>query len=116
MFGLLRVKAQDSHLDFNPAASTRRGGRLYDYHSNQSRRRANLTCAVHSSDPVRQGGHLITSSARRSSDGGIVSPSAFAVFRLMTNLNSVGCSIGSSPGLAPLRILSTYVAARRHAS
>jgi hypothetical protein len=60
--------------------------------------------------------HWITSSARSSNEGGIVSPSAFAVFRLITNSNLVGCSIGRSPGLAPLRILSTYVAARRHCS
>src|SRR5262245_44831432 len=59
-------------------------------------------------------GHSITSSARASSDGGIVRPSAFAVLRLMTRSNFVGCSTGKSAGLAPLRILSTYVAARRN--
>src|SRR5207244_5652739 len=48
-----------------------------------------------------------TSSARPSSDGGIVSPSALAVLRLMTSSNLVGCSIGRSAGLAPLKILST---------
>ena len=58
----------------------------------------------------------MTLSARSSSDGGTVSPSAFAVFRLMTSSNFVGCSTGRSAGLAPLRILSTYVAARRHSS
>jgi hypothetical protein len=47
------------------------------------------------------------------SDGGIVRPRASAVFRLMTRVNVVGCSTGRSAGLAPLRILSTYVAARR---
>src|SRR2546426_3621074 len=36
----------------------------------------------------------MTSSARASSDGGIVSPSALAVLRLMTSSNLVGCSIG----------------------
>src|SRR5438105_11287295 len=51
----------------------------------------------------------MTCSARRRSDGGIVRPSAFAVFRLMTNSNLVGCSTGSSPGFAPFRILSTYM-------
>src|SRR5262249_16978619 len=53
------------------------------------------------------------SSARISSDCGIVRPSAFAVLRLMTSSNFVGCSTGISPGWAPFRILSTYVAARR---
>ncbi len=52
-------------------------------------------------------GHWITSSARCSSDGGIVSPSAFAVLRLITKSNLVACSKGRSPGLAPFRILST---------
>ena len=37
----------------------------------------------------------------------IVSPSAFAVFRLITSSNFVGCSTGRSAGFAPLRILST---------
>src|SRR5262249_21149975 len=62
-------------------------------------------CALHA--------YWITSSASRSRDGGIVIPSALAVLRLMTSSNFVGCSTGRSPGLAPLRILSTYVAARR---
>jgi len=43
-------------------------------------------------------------SARPSTDGGIVSPSAFAVFKLITNSNLVGCSTGSSPGRAPLMV------------
>jgi hypothetical protein len=51
--------------------------------------------------------YRITSSARPSSDGGIVSPRALAVLRLMTRSNFVGCSTGRSRGLAPLRILST---------
>src|SRR6202158_1182772 len=38
--------------------------------------------------------HSITSSAAVSSDGGIVRPSVFAVFRLMTNSNFVGCTTG----------------------
>ena len=57
--------------------------------------------------------YSITWSARLSSDCGIVSPRVFAVLRLMINSNFVGCSTGSSLGFAPLRILSTYVAARR---
>src|SRR6266567_6466911 len=58
----------------------------------------------------------ITSSARPSSDGGIVSPSALAVFMLITNSKFVGCSTGRSAGLAPFRILSTKYAARRATS
>src|SRR4030095_12407104 len=51
--------------------------------------------------------YWITWSARCSSDGGIVRPSALAVLRLITNSTLVGCSTGKSAGLAPLRILST---------
>src|SRR5262249_36864025 len=51
--------------------------------------------------------HSSTWSARASSEGGIVRPSALAVLRLMTRSNFVGCSTGRSAGLAPLRILST---------
>ena len=51
--------------------------------------------------------YSITSSARSSSDGGIVRPSALAVLRLMISANFVGCSIGRSAGLAPCRILTT---------
>jgi hypothetical protein len=49
----------------------------------------------------------ITSSAWKSTVGGIVRPRALAVLRLMTNSNLVGCSTGRSAGLAPFRILST---------
>src|SRR5262249_52817365 len=50
--------------------------------------------------------HWMISSARTRMDCGIVNPRAVAVLRLMTNSNLVGCSMGSSAGLAPLRILS----------
>ena len=43
-------------------------------------------------------------SARSSSDGGIVRPSALAVLRLITSSNFVGCWTGKSAGFAPLRI------------
>src|SRR3954468_1441329 len=45
--------------------------------------------------------YSITSSTR--SMGGIVRPRAFTVLALTINSNLVGCSTGSSPGLAPLR-------------
>ena len=57
--------------------------------------------------------YSITSSARTRNDSGIVSPSAFAVLRLITSSNLVGCSTGKSAGLAPLAMRSTYSAARR---
>jgi hypothetical protein len=56
--------------------------------------------------------HSITSSARTSTDGGIINPRDFAALSLMTSSSLVGNSTGKSPGLAPLRILFTYVAAR----
>jgi hypothetical protein len=51
--------------------------------------------------------HSITLSARSRIDCGIVMPRAFAVLTLTASSNLVDCSIGKSPGLAPLRILST---------
>ena len=46
-----------------------------------------------------------TSSATASSVLGICTPSAFAVFRLMTSSNFVGCRTGISTGFSPFRIL-----------
>jgi len=60
--------------------------------------------------------HRMTSSAWTRTDSGIVSPSVLAVLRLITSLNWVGCSMGRFSGLAPLRISSTYSAARRNAT
>jgi hypothetical protein len=51
--------------------------------------------------------HLITVSVFARTLFGIVTPICFAVSRLITSSNFVGYSIGKSPGLAPLRILST---------
>ena len=58
--------------------------------------------------------HSITSSAGASSIGGMSTPSALAVFRLTTVLNFVACSIGMSPGFAPLESCPTKKAARRN--
>jgi len=60
--------------------------------------------------------HSITSSARASSIGGTSIPSALAVLRLITISNLVGCSTGKSAGVAPFKILTTYVAATSRAS
>src|SRR5882672_10368862 len=48
--------------------------------------------------------HSMTSSAVASNSGGIVSPSGFAVRRLITSSNLVDCATGRSAGLAPLRM------------
>jgi hypothetical protein len=48
----------------------------------------------------------MTSSARASSDGDTVTPSAFAVLKLMINSNFGTCN-GRSAGLSPLRMRST---------
>src|SRR5262245_52722225 len=53
-------------------------------------------------------------SASDNIDAGIVNPRALAVVRLMTKSKVVGCSMGSSLGFAPRKILSTYSAARRN--
>src|SRR5262249_35215524 len=51
--------------------------------------------------------HSITSAARARNGSAMVSPMALAALRLMISSNLVGCSIGRSPALAPLKILST---------
>jgi len=61
-------------------------------------------------------GYSITSSARASSVGGMVRPRAFAVLRLTTSSYLVGACTGMSAGFSPLRIRSTYPAARRSGS
>ncbi|HXL49302.1 MAG TPA: hypothetical protein VN975_10965 [Xanthobacteraceae bacterium] len=50
--------------------------------------------------------HSITSSAHSRSVGKIVMPMAFAVLRLTSSPNLVGCSIGRSAGFVPRRTLS----------
>jgi hypothetical protein len=54
----------------------------------------------------KQPPYSITLSARASSIDGTSRPSAFAVFRLMTNSKRVACSMGRSAGFAPCKILS----------
>jgi hypothetical protein len=51
--------------------------------------------------------HSITSSADANNMSGTFTLSAFAVLRLMPRLNLVGCSTGSSAGLAPCRMRAT---------
>src|SRR5713101_5994553 len=60
--------------------------------------------------------HSITSSASESRLSEMATPCAFAVFKLMTSSNLVGCSTGRSAGLAPLRIFAVYAPYWRYAS
>jgi len=52
----------------------------------------------------RESSYSITSSAIESKSGEMVRPSNLAVFWLMTSSNLVGCVIGMSAGLLPLRM------------
>ena len=51
--------------------------------------------------------YSITSSARASTEGGTVRPSAFAVLRLITSSYLVGACTGRSAAFSPLRMRST---------
>jgi hypothetical protein len=51
--------------------------------------------------------HSITSSASASTVGGKLRPTVFAVLRLITNSNLVGCTTGRSAGFSPLRMRAT---------
>ena len=71
-------------------------------------------CAVTSAQPRWSSTrYSMTWSARPSTDGGIVRPSALAVLRLMISASLDGCSTGNSPGFAPFKIFATYPPARR---
>ena len=61
------------------------------------------------SSPLR---YSRTSSARARTEGAMVTPSAFAVFMLITSSKVVACSTGRSAGRAPRKILSTNTAPR----
>jgi hypothetical protein len=60
--------------------------------------------------------YSITSSARVSNAGGTARPSTFAVLRLMTSSNLVGCCTGRRSGFSPWRIRPVYLPTRRSAS
>jgi hypothetical protein len=51
-------------------------------------------------------GYSMTSSVMASTPGGMLRPSALAVFMLMTSSNLVGSCTGSSAGFPPLRMRS----------
>jgi hypothetical protein len=86
--------------------------RIYRLRRLRNRKRASPSI----SDCYRQSLHSIMASARARNVAGRVKPIAFAVLRFITNSNLVGCSTGSSAGLAPFRILSTRTAAARYIS
>src|ERR1700720_1482127 len=88
----------------------------YASDSDHSRYESELTLWANNrlSAPQQAAGYWITLSALASSDTGTVMPSAFAVLRLMTSSNLLGCSTGISPGFVPRRILSTMSAACRN--
>src|SRR6516165_10753750 len=73
-----------------------------------------LECGLCFNHRIERLDHSITSSARASSVGGTVRPSAFAVFMLITNSYLVGACTGRSAGFSPLRMRSTYPAASRY--
>src|SRR5262249_12607395 len=67
-------------------------------------------------DELASPNHSITSSARASSLSGTVTPSALAVFWLITSSNLVGSCTGKCAGFSPRRMRSTYFAAPRNTS
>ena len=75
--------------------------------SSQTSRHVRKVPTTDSRSAANKSHHSITSSARAKRVGGIVSPSALAVIRLMTSSTLVLCWIGRSAGLAPLRIFPT---------
>jgi hypothetical protein len=66
--------------------------------------------------PSHRYAHSIISSASCWRCKGTSRPIALAALRLMTSSNFVGACTGSSAGFSPLRMRSTYVAARRKLS
>src|SRR5262245_7252671 len=70
--------------------------------------------AAEQGDELAASHHSITSSARASSVGGTVKPRVLAVLRLIASWYFVGCCTGRSAELSPLRMRSTYEAARRY--
>ena len=74
----------------------------------------NNICQTRTHAPQPTESYSITSSARASSVGGTVKPSALAVLRLIASSYLVGACTGRSAGFSPLRMRSTYPAARRN--
>src|SRR5262249_1130191 len=94
-----RVALREWHQNSNPPQSLALRAR---------RARPPRRCrAAEQRDELAATDHSITSSTRASREGGISRPSAFAVVRLITRSNLVGCWTGRSAGFSPRKILST---------
>jgi hypothetical protein len=65
------------------------------------------TMPASTSVPGQRRHHSITRSARAIKSGWTSMPSALAVFKLITNSNTVGRSIGNSAGFSPFKTRST---------
>src|SRR5262245_40015994 len=72
-----------------------------------AQQRNDAQCQKRHEHRSKPGRYSITSSASASRVGGMSRPSVLAVLRLITRWNLVGCWIGRSAGLAPLRIWGT---------
>ena len=101
--------AQSLHKYSSPWAPDRSRGRTQKSDGRHLRRLLR-TCserpcgrATHQRDELASP-HSITSSARASSVGGTMSPSALAVLRLTNSSTFVACWTGRSAGFAPARI------------
>src|SRR5262249_27862529 len=81
-----------------------------------SRKRPRRSRAAEQCDEVTPTDHSITFSAIASRLSGISRRRAFAVLRLITSSNLVGCTTGKSAGLSPLRIRPAQMPACRYAS
>jgi hypothetical protein len=93
-----------------------RGTRSLDWHRRLLRACRNRPSrrSAEKRDELATTDHSITTSAATSILSGMMRSSDFAALRLMTVSNLVGCWIGSSPGFAPARILTTYSAVARY--
>jgi hypothetical protein len=74
------------------------------YLQHQTSSGPSLHCPFGARNEILHRGYSITSSARASSGGGIVRPSAFAVLRLITSSTFVDNWTGRSAGFSPLRM------------
>ena len=75
--------------------------------SQHSVRQREMSCDPYFTQFVYRTAYSITSSARQNTEGGMVMPSSFAVFRLTKSLNNFPWSIAKSPGPFPFKIWST---------
>src|SRR5262249_23577616 len=103
----LRLKLHYSRLPGRPRRWTSARRSAFPFGPLRARRERPHCCAAEQRDELaafHPCAHSITSSATASSVGGTSRPRAFAVLRLMTSSNFVGCTTGRSAGLSPFRI------------